>query len=346
VEIIVMTSTRRGGFTLIELLVVIAIIAVLIGLLVPAVQKVREAANRMQCTNNLKQLGLAAMNYESTNGHIPPSATFDVTVGIAAPYPGIAHSWAPNLLPYIEQDALYKAYNMKYPWGSSPSIVPGTPDNQAVLKNQIKTFLCPSSPGGNNRTCSGTSIGIPYSGLAPTDYATCSSINSGSITFFGYPATATYTTLASSMQFQVRGPAAVIAAFGLTASEPNRIASILDGTTNTILMCEDAGRPFEYIGRTLKSSTSRGDGAWGNHENDYGLDGCVSMNSQSGPGNFVINATNDNETYSFHTGGANLVFTDGSVRFAKESMSPTTYAALITARGAGLTTAETSPSTD
>ena len=141
VEIIVMTSTRRGGFTLIELLVVIAIIAVLIGLLVPAVQKVREAANRMQCTNNLKQLGLAAMNYESTNGHIPPSIVINVSTGAGTPYPGIVHSWAVNLLPYIEQDTLYKAYNINFPWSSSPSVVPGTPDNQSVLRNQIKTFL-------------------------------------------------------------------------------------------------------------------------------------------------------------------------------------------------------------
>ena len=340
-----MKFPRRGAFTLIELLVVIAIIAVLVGLLVPAVQKVREAANRMACTNNLKQLGIAALSYESAYGHIPPSVTVDLSTGAGAPYPGVIHSWAPNFLPYIEQEALYKAYNLKFPWQSSPSLVAGTPDNQGVGKNRVKTFLCPSSPG-SNLTCAGTSIQMPYSGLAPTDYATCTSINSGSITFFGYPNTASSTTLASSMQFKVTGNAASIAAFGLVASSPNTIASILDGTSNTILICEDAGRPVEYIGSTIKSQTSRGDGAWLNHENDYGLDGTISKTSQSGPGNCVINCTNDNETYSFHSGGANLVFTDGSVRFAKESISPQTYAALITARGQGLTASETSPGTD
>jgi prepilin-type N-terminal cleavage/methylation domain-containing protein len=345
VEIIVMTSTRRGGFTLIELLVVIAIIAVLIGLLVPAVQKVREAANRMQCTNNMKQMGLAAMNFESTYGHIPPSTVINVSTGAGAPYPGIVHSWAVNLLPYLEQEAIYKAYNLNFPWASSPSVVPGTPDNQAVLRNQIKTFLCPSAPGGNNRTCSGTSIGIPFSGLAATDYATCTSINTGSITFFGYPSSATNVTLASAMQFKCSGNAATMAAFGVTPSEPNKIASILDGTSNTILICESAGRPQFFRGGVLVNS-NRNDGAWGNHESDYGLDGAVSKTDNTSPGNCVINCHNDNETFSFHSGGANHVFTDGSVRFAKDSISPTTYAALITARGGGMTAAETSPSTD
>ena len=340
-----MKSLQRSAFTLIELLVVIAIIAVLIGLLVPAVQKVREAANRMACTNNLKQLGVAAMNYESSYGHIPPSVTIDVSAGAGAPYPGIVHSWAPNFLPYIEQEALYKAYNMRFPWASSPSVVPGTPDNQAVLRNQVKTFLCPSTPGGNTRTCTGTSIGLPFQGLAPTDYATCTSINSGSITFFGYPNTANSVTLASSMQFKCGGVAAVMAAFGVAASSPNTIASILDGTSNTILLCEDAGRPQFYRGGVLVNS-NRNDGAWGNHENDYGLDGAVSKTSSTSPGNCVVNCHNDNETFSFHSGGANHAFTDGSVRFVKESISPQTYAALITARGAGLTASETSPSTD
>ena len=115
--------SRRPGFTLIELLVVIAIIAILIGLLLPAIQKIREAANRLKCQNNLKQIGLGLHNYQTQNGYFPPGAITNSTaagptrtrekLGITTP---TIHGWAVFLLPFIEQDNLYRQYNFNQHW--------------------------------------------------------------------------------------------------------------------------------------------------------------------------------------------------------------------------------------
>src|SRR4051812_41680178 len=127
---------RRRGFTLIELLVVIAIIAVLIALLLPAVQAAREAARRSQCVNNLKQLGLAVMNYESTNGSLPPSAysySSPFTCGVSQ---GNDIAMKPRILPFLEQVAVYNAMNFGFRFNC--------PQNSTSLTTQLNTLLCPS----------------------------------------------------------------------------------------------------------------------------------------------------------------------------------------------------------
>ncbi len=126
-----MQQSRRTGFTLIELLVVISIIAILIGLLVPAVQKVRSAAARLSCGNNLHQLALAALNYESTNGGLPPRCQ------VVAPYSG----WGTYLLPYIEQDNIAQRYNFNLSFYD--------PANASAVSIPLKMFACPATPSGN-----------------------------------------------------------------------------------------------------------------------------------------------------------------------------------------------------
>jgi prepilin-type N-terminal cleavage/methylation domain-containing protein len=123
------SSRRRGAFTLIELLVVIAIFVVLFGLMLAAVQRVREAANRTSCINNLRQLGLAYNEYRLDHQVFPPLAISD---------PSRITGWGPFILPYVEQDALFKQYDFRAPYYD--------PGNQTVISRRLSLFQCPSAP--------------------------------------------------------------------------------------------------------------------------------------------------------------------------------------------------------
>jgi prepilin-type processing-associated H-X9-DG protein len=286
---------------LIELLVVIAIIAVLIALLLPAVQKIREAANRTTCANNLKQAGLAALNFENTYERFPPavvngSQTF--WLGNAAP--GTAHGWWPYLLAFLEQQNLAAQYRWDVSWSH--------PSNEAARMVQLKVVQCPSAEP--NRVGRGTTAGAAG---ACTDYVAT------------LPVTQVLVSLGLA---DAHGDNQGV----LTHNRMVRQAEITDGLSHTTLITESAGRPQRWqAGRHVPGLSSTG-GPWAAAGNFIGLQGAQWDGSTRG-GPCAINCTNDAEVYSFHPGGANTVFADGSVRFLRAGMNIRFLAALITRDG-------------
>jgi prepilin-type N-terminal cleavage/methylation domain-containing protein/prepilin-type processing-associated H-X9-DG protein len=332
-------SRQRSGFTLIELLVVIAIIAVLIGLLLPAVQKVREAAARASCQNNLKQLGLGYHNYASANGYFPPSSYFDFNPVATGGLP-IAHAWGIFLMPYIEQDALFRQYDLNQTFV--------VPQNQAVISQPVKVMVCPSavhSAPTYNASVSFAGHNFPFT-AAVADYAPDDGINgvnpiTGQVggcaaylnSLGANPPYTTIQSVAGAVQFTALGPPAILASAGLKANSGRvKITDIGDGTSNTLILAEDAGRPEHWRVGTLIPGTVSGAG-WGDYQSEYGLDGADFATGAQSPGPCAINCENDNEVYSFHTGGANILLADGSVRFVRSTVPVLTFAALITANG-------------
>ncbi len=158
----------RRGFTLIEMLVVIAIIAILIGLLLPAVQKVREAAARIRCANNLKQLGLAFFNYESANSKFPAGWMGNSGLPAYTGYPDYFFSWSvmAQLNPYLEQTAIYNSMDLRQPIYTLPDYTVSA-TNQFAIQQIVNLFLCPSDLGQPVSVAYGEPV------IGPTNYAAC-----------------------------------------------------------------------------------------------------------------------------------------------------------------------------
>jgi prepilin-type N-terminal cleavage/methylation domain-containing protein/prepilin-type processing-associated H-X9-DG protein len=308
---------RRQGFTLIELLVVIAIIAILIGLLVPAVQKVRDAADRATCQNNLKQLALAFHTFENAHKRFPLAWTDPNG-------PAKLNNWAPFILPYVEQGNLVRGYRLDTPWWIAP--------NRAIVAVQLPVLQCPSTPDPN-RMQDKPETTPPNKTGACGDYFTPAGVHPD--INLALPAAQQIATSAD-----LRG----VICWWTPQNVKNGIGDVRDGTSNSVLLGECAGREDVWRGRvkipvnflSTPRVRARG-GAWATTDNPYMIGQRVAWDARFGPipGPIAINNSNEwgHAYYSFHTGGANFAFADGSVRFLGEATSLWALAALTTRAG-------------
>jgi prepilin-type N-terminal cleavage/methylation domain-containing protein/prepilin-type processing-associated H-X9-DG protein len=275
------------GFTLIELLVVIAILGILIGLLVPAVQKVREAAARIQCRNNLHQLGVACHNYHDTNGTLPPGywASAPYVDGATDTAPG--WGWAAFLLPYVEQDNLYRQLDLGRPVQDSPAI-------QTV----VKVYLCPSDlyPDGAFTVTDG--FGSPLALAAPCSYAAC----------------------VGGDESETTGPTGRGIFY---RNSRTRLTDITDGTSSTILVGERAWSNANgvWAGAIPDGVIKRGQqnpcqpnvpGAW--------FPAATLVQAHAHLNNALVDPDGSagmDDFGSRHFGGSNFLFADGSVHFVR-----------------------------
>lgn len=289
-----MTQVRRGGFTLIELLVVIAIIAILIGLLLPAVQKVREAAARAKCQNNLKQIGVGLHNYQSANGKLPPMSRYS-----NAAQSGTGREERGNLfyyiLPYIEQDAIYKL--SPYRSVRDPSIDDAAQAVNAFGAKEMKTYLCPSD--ATNTPSSTWTNGWVVANYVANHDAFHDPLDGGWMSNWD------------------RGP---------TSYQAKIDATYVDGTSNTLGITEAyarcGGQGTLWAHETVTPE-------WHAMFNDWAARGAASK-FQVMPTQAQCNVYLPQQ---IHAGGTNTLMMDGSVKLAGTSISPAAWAAALTPQG-------------
>jgi prepilin-type N-terminal cleavage/methylation domain-containing protein len=310
---------HRRGFTLIELLVVIAIIAVLIGLLLPAVQKVREASMRAMCGNNLKQLGIAVHEYHNVEGFLP------VSTGFSEDDTKANWSWLARILPYIEQDSVYKL-------GGIPTTVMTAANAQQAMAMEIKSFLCPSDPNNhkgprtdefNIGSASGVNPGLPvgltnYQGVSGCNWGYDSNLAGG----IGNGGTNFASNWLNPSPTNPNNYDGLDDGDGIfyrsNYRRPLRLTDITDGASNTFMIGED-----------VPSMNQHCDWPFHNHANAT----CAIPPNATQANGQPFPSTNWQNVYSFHSmhsGGLQFACADGSVHWINNNISLTLYRQLAT----------------
>jgi type II secretory pathway pseudopilin PulG len=277
------------------LLVVIAIIGALVSLLLPAIQSARESARRSQCSNNLRQLGMAVKMHVSTKRYFPPATS----------YHSPRHNVVNYILPYLEQAAVYESLDLSKDWNSA--------ENLPYTEVTLPFLVCPSAPAGRQYV---------------SDYAACTRIakkdgfgplvEAGLVTSRGGDGNRKWEGL---LQHRLRIVDGELIEYRITP------AHVRDGLSNTMLLFEIGGRPDHYERGALVEAGATKDGRWASHDSYFVID----KNCSEGQ---LMNCSNREEVYSFHAGGAVFVFGDGAVHFLSETIDPEAFVSLLT-RDAG-----------
>ena len=311
----VKTSFARRGFTLVELLVVIAIIGVLVGLLLPAVQAAREAARRMQCSNNLKQIGLCLHNYHDTSNALPAGSNGTLNAAGTA-FGGHGWTWQSSILPYVEQSNLFNAIQGPDGFGNeNGSQNAGKP--LVIKATTLSMFWCPSQPDVRNGTQKNGYQSSNYNGNMGTR------IGNGNDDCIG-----TGIVTVADMKTKPWGCMNGDGVFYVQSK--TRFGDVTDGLSNTIFVSEVADSGGDVMGIFGAGSDRRSMFSGGADSNPPTEMSEYLIAAET---NDPINGGAEEAAGSWHVGGAQFAFGDGSIHFLSENMDMTTYRAISTRAG-------------
>jgi prepilin-type N-terminal cleavage/methylation domain-containing protein/prepilin-type processing-associated H-X9-DG protein len=308
-------SSNRSGFTLVELLVVIAIIGVMVGLLLPAVQAAREAARRMQCSNNLKQIGLAIHNYESSYKALPAGCN-GVPNAAGTNFNGHGWTWHASLLPFIEQTTLYDA--VQGPDGMGNELGGTTSGKPLIVRDtDVSIFWCPSQPDVSNGTQKG--------GFQPSNY------NGNMGTRIGNGNDDCICTGVANLSDMLNNPWGCMNGNGIFyVRSKTRFNDVIDGLTNTIFVSEVPDSGGDAMGGFSAGADRKAIFSGGGDSNPPTEMTEFLIAAES---NDPINGGAEEAAGSWHVGGAHFLMGDGSVRFLSENIDMKTYQAISTRAG-------------